>query len=228
MAECVVASRFNGVENRNAAAAEHFEIEAELAIDTAGKWKTFIEEDARFCDQMLHQRDVVVAEPARNNVVFAYTVLRGDIQRNIDAAFFKVARNVLPKVGELQRGASCIGQFLALFIAIPTEIEHQAANGIRRIDTVVENGLPGGIALDDLIVPKCLQEISKGLPGNIFCRDCFAKRDKHSVRWMALVAGVQFLLPPIEQFQRPLRVRDFIAKIIGPATIRVQIVEVLV
>src|SRR5258708_39951705 len=45
---------------------------------------------------------------------------------------------------------------------------------------------------------------------------------------MPHVAGVQFLLPPIEKFEGALRVRNFVAEIVGPATIGVDIVKMLV
>jgi hypothetical protein len=44
----------------------------------------------------------------------------------------------------------------------------------------------------------------------------------------AVVAGVEFLLPPIEEFEGAIRVGDFIAEIIGPAAIGVDVVEMLV
>ena len=81
-------------------------------------------------------------------------MLRGYIERNVDASLFKVARNVLPKIGELQSGARRIGKFLTGFVVIPAKIEHQPADRIRGVDAVVKNGIPGAVALDDLVFAK--------------------------------------------------------------------------
>ena len=44
----------------------------------------------------------------------------------------------------------------------------------------------------------------------------------------AFITGIKFLLPPIEQSQSALCVRDFIAKVIRPTTVGIKIVKVLV
>src|SRR5207253_9734264 len=43
----------------------------------------------------------------------------------------------------------------------------------------------------------------------------------------AFITGIKFLLPPIEQSQSALCVRDFIAEVIRPTTIGIKIVKVL-
>jgi hypothetical protein len=42
---------------------------------------------------------------------------------------------------------------------------------------------------------------------------------------LAVVASVEFPLPPIEQFKCARGIRDFVAEIVGPAAIRVNIVK---
>src|SRR2546428_4156492 len=48
------------------------------------------------------------------------------------------------------------------------------------------------------------------------------------MRWFSFVAGVQLALPPMEQIQSARRFGNFIAKIIGPTAVGVEVVEMLV
>ena len=113
-------------------------------------------------------------------------------------------------------------------VAIAAEIQNQAADGIRRIDAVVEHGIPSGVAFHGLILPEGFQQIGEGLLGNIFGDDGLTQGDEDGMRRIAVVAGVQFLLPPIEQLRARDGVRNFVAEIVGPAAIGVDIVEMLV
>src|SRR5882762_6337118 len=153
----VIALRFDGVENCDAAAAKHFEIDAEFALDLLRQRKTFIKQDTSAANQIFHQDDVIFAKSAGNDVGFADTVLRGHVQRNVDAAFFQVAADVLPEIGQFQRGTRRVRKLLARLISVPAKIKHQPADGIRGIDAVVENRIPGGITLDGLVLTKSFQ-----------------------------------------------------------------------
>src|SRR5579859_4798477 len=110
MVERVVASRFDGVENSEAAAAEHFKVDTEAPVDHFRERIAFGKKLARARNEIFHQRNVAIAEMARDDFVFADAMPRGHVERNINAAFFEVAGNVLPEVGKLQRGASRIGK----------------------------------------------------------------------------------------------------------------------
>jgi len=94
----VVALRFDGVENSDAAAAEHFQVDAEFAFDSLRERKTFVEENTRTSDKIFHYCNIIRGKAAGDDIVIADAMLRGDIQWNVDAAFFEVARNVLPKI----------------------------------------------------------------------------------------------------------------------------------
>jgi len=111
----------------------------------------------------------------------------------------------------LQRGARGIGEFLPRFIAIATEVQHEATDRICGIDAIIENGIPRGIAFVGLIMAECFQQIGEGLVGNVLRNDCFAKRDEDGVRRATFIAGVEFLLPPAEQFQSASRIGNFVA-----------------
>src|SRR5579872_3402052 len=122
----------------------------------------------------------------------------GDVERDVNAALLEVARHVLPEIGQLECGARSVGHRLAFFVTIATKIKDQTPDGIRGIDAIADHGIPRRIALDVLILAEGSQQIGKGLLGNVFCNYRFAKRDENGMGWAAIVAIVEFQLPPIE------------------------------
>ena len=114
------------------------------------------------------------------------------------------------------------------FVAISANVEDQAADGIRGVDAVIEHGFPGGIALDDLVLAEGFEQIGEGLLRNIFGKNCFAESDEDGMRGAAVVAGVEFALPPVEQLEGAGGFGNFVAEIVGPAAIGVDVVEMLV
>src|SRR5262249_28066254 len=120
----VVAHSLDSVENGEATAAEHFNVDAETSIDHLCQWHTLIEQKARAGDQVFHQRHIILAEVPRDDVLLADAVVRGNIERDVDAALVEVARNVLPEICELEGRTRGIGKALALFVAIATEVEN--------------------------------------------------------------------------------------------------------
>ena len=183
---------------------------------------------ARAGDKFLHQPYVVVAEAAGDNVGFRDFMRGGDVERDVNASLFEVARDVLPEIRELQRGAGCVGELLALRVAVAAEVEGKVADRIRGVNAIVEDGVPIGIALDGLILAKSFEEIGERLFRDVFGDDRFAEGDKNCVGGMAFVAGIEFALPPIEEFEGAIWVGDFVAEIVGPAAVGVDVVEMLV
>src|SRR6202035_1230886 len=104
-------------------------------------------------------------KPTLDDVGGAQTMDGGGIERDVHATFLEVAGDVLPKVRELQRGASGVGKKLALFVPIAAEIQDQAADRVRRIRAIVQDRVPARVALDRLVLPKGLQQIGEGLLG---------------------------------------------------------------
>ena len=102
-----------------------------------------VEQFPRPRNQFLHQRNVARIEAARHDVVFREAVRRQRFQRNVDAALFQIARHILPEIRELQRRARRVGKLLALGVAIAAQIQHQAADRIRRIAAIIEHVIPG-------------------------------------------------------------------------------------
>src|SRR5260370_396594 len=70
--------------------------------------------------------------------------------------------------------------------------------------------------------------IGEGLLGNVLLDDGFPQRYENRMRRLAFVTGVQFVLPPVEQFECAVWIGNFVAKIIGPAAVGVDVVKMLV
>src|SRR5260370_4469255 len=227
MVERVIAAGLDGVEYGKTAAAEHFEIDAEAGVDHFCERHALGEQRARASEQMLHQVNVTVVEAALYEVGFGKAVRRGDIERNVNAALFEVARDVLPEIGELQCSAGGVGELLALLITIAAEIENEAADGIRGIDAIVQDRVPSGITLHRLVLAKGFEQVGEGLLGDFFGDDGLAQRDEDRMRRMPGIAGVQFLRPQIEEYEGALRVRNFVTEIVGPAQVGVDILNML-
>src|SRR6202007_2543399 len=92
---------------------------------------------------------------------------------------------------------------------------------------VADHRFPGRIALHVLILAEGSQQISKGLLGNIFRDDRFAERNENRMGWATVVAIVEFALPPIQQLESTLFLRHFVAEVVRPAAISVDIVKML-
>jgi len=48
------------------------------------------------------------------------------------------------------------------------------------------------------------------------------------VRWLAFVAKTEFVVPPVEKFKGPCGVWNFVAEVVGPTAVGVDIVKMLV
>src|ERR1700746_3632921 len=94
----VAAHRFDGIENGEATAAEHFQVDTQVGINHCGERQTFGKQSARARDQILHQTDVAIVKAAFDNIVFAEAVGRGSVERDIDTSFVEVAGHVLPEI----------------------------------------------------------------------------------------------------------------------------------
>ena len=64
--------------------------------------------------------------------------------------------------------------------------------------------------------------------GNILGDDGLAQRDENGMRRLAFVASIEFALPPIEQLDSAHWVGNFIAEIVRPTAVSVDVVKVLV
>src|SRR5436309_15015830 len=106
---------------------------------------------------------------------------RGHVERDVNAVLFKIARDILPEIRELQSGAGRIRESLTLFIAIAAEIEDEVTDWVRGISAVVENRIPTWITLHSLVLPESFQQISERFFRNIFLHNGFTERDKNGI-----------------------------------------------
>lgn len=132
------------------------------------------------------------------------------IERNVDAAFFEVARHVLPEIRHLQSSARIIGKLLPVGIAIATGIENQSSHWICRIHSIIEHAVPRRVALHTLILPERAQQIAERFLWNIFRANRLAQGSQHRMRRAALgrIAQSEFVLSRIEQLECGLAVGD--------------------
>src|SRR5882724_1368108 len=126
----VVSAGLDGVEDGEAAATEHIEIDAESRVHHFRERRAFGEQCPRAGNQIFHQIYVAVVEAAVDDVRLGEAVSGSGVEGNIDAPLFEVARDVLPEVGKLQGGADGVGEELAALIAIAAEIQDKAADRI--------------------------------------------------------------------------------------------------
>src|SRR5579863_2896325 len=114
---------------------------------------------------------------------------------------------------------------MALCVSITTQVKHQPADWIRRIAAVAEQILPGSITVDRLVLPESREQIVERLCGNIELTNGWRERHKHGMTRPAFITEIQLALPPVEQLQRTRRIRNFVPKVIRPATIGVNVIK---
>ena len=178
MLERVVSGRFNGVEHGQAATAEKFDVGSQGPINHLDQGQTPEEQAASSSDQFFHERDVPFVEPALDDVRLGEIVGRERVQGNIDASFLEIARYILPKICQLQRRAGVIGKALPLAITISAQIQHDATDRVRRVNTIIDNSFPCRVALHRLVLAESTEQIRKRLDGNILRAYGFAKRNQ--------------------------------------------------
>ena len=104
------------------------------------------------------------------------------IQGDIDAILIQGrARDILPEICKLQGGAGGVGKRLALLVSVPAEIQDQSAHWIRGIAAIIEHALPIRVAMNGLVLPKRLQQVGKGLDGNVEFAHGFGQRHENRV-----------------------------------------------
>src|SRR5438128_607685 len=117
--------------------------------------------------QDTHQFDIAMVKHPVKQIPLAEIVGGKQVERNIDAILLEIARNILPEVGQLESGASEIGERLPLVVVVAAEIKHKAPHRIRRVTAIRYDGIPRGIAMHRLVLAKRGQQIRKRRDGNV-------------------------------------------------------------
>ncbi len=98
---------------------------------------------------------------------------------------------------------------------------------VGRITAVSQEIIEAFVARDGLVLTEGTQQVREFVLGNFERFHCFRQRNKDRMLGMAVIAGIQFGFPLVEQSQRVPSVSDFVTQIIGDAAVGVDIAEVL-
>ena len=202
----------NRVQNFQTAAAEKIEIDRQFAINLPDQRQALTEPIAGALDFELHHRAEGGSVLVVRNVVFGDFEAAKVFERKIDASLGVIDGDVLPEVCELQCGAGEVGKLLAFGIAISAEVEHEMADGIRGVVAIAEHVVECLETCDGLILAERDEQIGKFVLGDFELAHCFGQRDEDGMFRCAVVAGVEFALPLVEQFERGGGVADFVAQ----------------
>ncbi len=82
-------------------------------------------------------------------------------------------------------------------------------------------------ARDGLILAEGDEQVGELVLGNVELADGFGQGDEYRMFRRALVAGVELVLPLIEQFERGGGVADFVAQVVGDAAVGIDVKEML-
>src|SRR5690348_1580180 len=221
----VVAHGLDSVEDSDASAGEEIDVDAKFRSDARSERRAGGEKSARARNQIFHQGDVARIEIARDNFVLGQAVGGDEFERDVDAALLEVAADVLPEVRELQRGASGVGERLTLGVAVAEEIEHEAADRIRGVAAISDDIVPGFVAMNGLVLTKSAKQIAERLDRNFELARGRGKGHQNRMGGRAAEGALDFLVPGIEKLGGAPGVGDFVAKIVGPAAVSIDIVE---
>ena len=167
---------------------------------------------------MTHQRKELRRRDALLEVLGRDAEFAQVLAREVDAILFQIDRNILPEIRELKSAAHEIGKMLTLRIAIAEQIQHQAADRIRRIARVGREDLVERIEAAEIHVgAKRHQEIGERLARDVVAADRVGQRDEHRMARRARVAEVQLALPLVELAEVVL----LVGEVIGHARVRV-------
>src|SRR5205814_9871140 len=174
-----------------------------------------------------HQLDELWSGMAGSNDGFVHVETPQALQRQVDSSFAVIHSYVLPKVGELQRRASAVGELLALRVTVAADVEHEVADRIGRITTIAKQIVKRWIASGGLVLTERDEQIGEGLLGNIERAHSFAESYEYRMPRRLGVTTVKLCLPFVEPNQRLSWIANFVTQIIGDPAIRVDIEEML-
>src|SRR5437763_11106864 len=216
---------------------EQLNINSKLAINRRGQRQPALEPFARSLNFKSHQLTELRSKFPRCNLLLSDAEAAQVLERQIDAALVEIHADILPKVGKLQRCAGEIGKLLAFFILIAANIENQPPYRIGRVTAITEQVVEAFIAINELVLPKRAEQVSKRLAWNVTGANGLAQGNKDRMAWAAVVlrrrlrrqlldiaahlqhrrfhpahvGGVKLAFPQVQQAQRDLLVADLVA-----------------
>ena len=108
MTQCVISHCFNCAEHGHSSAAEHLDVYPQMGIHLLRQRQSLREKPARIGNQLLHQVGVAFVESPLDDVALRDPVLCRHAERNVNPPLVQIARNVLPEIRQLQRGAGSV------------------------------------------------------------------------------------------------------------------------
>jgi hypothetical protein len=120
------------------------------------------------------------------------------LARQVHPAPREVLGDVLPVLGELQRGADVVGERDALRGRPVEDGEHQLADGVRGEVAVTEQGLPRVVPRDALVDAVGLQQPREGLAWQRALPQDGLQAHEQRVARLAGIRAVELLLQPRE------------------------------
>src|SRR5437588_3224706 len=149
----------DGIQDFQATAAEEVEIDGELAVDSTHQRKTLPKPVTGALDFEFHHGAESGSVLVLSNFGFVDMEPAQVLQREIYATLGIVHADVLPEIGELQRGAGVVGKALALSIPVSAKVQNQMADGIGRVVAVGEHVIEGLESGDGLILAEGDQQV---------------------------------------------------------------------
>src|SRR5258708_19145417 len=168
----------NGVQDFLSTAAEEFKVHRQLAVHVLDQRQSAIKPLACALDLELHELKELRRRAALRDVFFGHAEVAQIFKRKIDASFAVVNGNVLPEIGELQRGAGAVRKLLAFGVTVAAEVEQKMSNRIGGITAIAQNVGESVKARDGLVLTKSNQQIGKFVFRNIALANRLRERDE--------------------------------------------------
>src|SRR5215475_11660763 len=96
-----------------------------------------------------------------------------DIKRDVNPVLVEVTRDILPEICELKSRACEIRKSLPFDIPVTPQIEDKTADGISGIPAVAQDGFPGRVPVDVLVLPERGEKVGERLHRNVVGSDRF-------------------------------------------------------
>src|SRR5581483_4498466 len=202
------------VQNFLPATAEQLNVDSQLATYLSHQRQAALEPLAGALDLEAHQIAELRRVVSGGQVCFRDPEPAQVFERKIDAAFLEIYPDVLPEIGQLQRGTGVVGKLLPLRVAIAAKIQDQMAYRVCRIAAIAEQVFKGFIASHTLVLAKRGQQIRELVPRDIELTHGPSQGDKHRMPRLSLIAGIELRLPFVQQLQRCRPVAGLIAEVI--------------
>jgi len=217
----------DGVENLLSTTTKKIQVDGKLPAYFTDQRQALLEPLAPTCNFETHHLTKLGRVVAAGDVGLFDSIFPKIFEGKIYPAFVIVDADVLPEIRELQRGAGEIGKLLAFRITISAEIKDEMTDRIGGVAAVSEQVVEGFVPCDRLVLAEGGEQIGELMPGNVEFADGAGEGNENGMARIAVVAGVEFGFPLIEQLQGGCGASSFVAKIVGYPAVGVNVKKVL-